>query len=140
MLRQRNEELQRSEPPDSQPPGPRQRPIDDPFGRCSTRANVARAFSQIRNLPTPYAQPEPKILRQDAGVSPTKWHLAPRKGFRDFYLKKFVSGYQPDLPEYAIFNLYDNAAGDMHRRDCAALILRPTVSEAQRSARTIDGM
>ena len=73
-------------------------------------------------------------------VSPTKWHLAHTTWFFEtFILKKFVSGYRADVPEYAyLFNSYYNAAGDMHRRDLRGLISRPTVREAQRYRSSID--
>ena len=73
-------------------------------------------------------------------VSPTKWHLAHTTWFFEtFILKKFVSGYRAEVPEYAyLFNSYYNAAGDMHRRDLRGLISRPTVSEAQRYRASID--
>ena len=67
-------------------------------------------------------------------VSPTKWHLAHTTWFFEtFVLKKWVSGYQPEIPEYAyLFNSYYNAAGDMHRRDLRGLISRPTVDQTRR--------
>ena len=73
-------------------------------------------------------------------VSPTKWHLAHTTWFFEtFILKKFVSGYRAEIPEYAyLFNSYYNAAGDMHRRDLRGLISRPTVTQAQRYRASID--
>ena len=73
-------------------------------------------------------------------VSPTKWHLAHTTWFFEtFILKKYVSGYQPEVPEYAyLFNSYYNAAGDMHRRDLRGLISRPTVDETKRYRASID--
>ena len=73
-------------------------------------------------------------------VSPTKWHLSHTTWFFEtFILKKFVSGYRAEVPQYAyLFNSYYNAAGDMHRRDLRGLISRPTVKEAQRYRRSID--
>src|ERR1043166_10157369 len=73
-------------------------------------------------------------------VSPTKWHLAHTTWFFEtFILKKWMTGYQPEIPEYAyLFNSYYNAAGDMHRRDLRGLISRPTVSEAQRYRASVD--
>ncbi len=73
-------------------------------------------------------------------VSPTKWHLAHTTWFFEtFILKKFVSGYHAEVPEYAyLFNSYYNAAGDMHRRDLRGLISRPTVKEAKRYRSSID--
>jgi len=73
-------------------------------------------------------------------VSPTKWHLAHTTWFFEtFILKKWMTGYQPEIPEYAyLFNSYYNAAGDMHRRDLRGLISRPTVAEAMRYRAGID--
>jgi len=73
-------------------------------------------------------------------VSPTKWHLAHTTWFFEtFILKKFVPGYQAEIPEYAyLFNSYYNAAGDMHRRDLRGLISRPTVSVAHRYRASVD--
>ena len=67
-------------------------------------------------------------------VSPVKWHLAHTTWFFEtFVLKKYVSGYQTVVPEYAyLFNSYYNAAGDMHRRDLRGLISRPTVEQTRR--------
>src|SRR4051794_1598412 len=67
-------------------------------------------------------------------VSPAKWHLAHTTWFFEtFVLKKWLSGYQLEVPEYAyLFNSYYNAAGDMHRRDLRGLISRPTVDETRR--------
>ena len=66
-------------------------------------------------------------------VSPAKWHLAHTTWFFEtFVLKKWVAGYQPEIPEYAyLFNSYYNAAGDMHRRDLRGLISRPTVEQTK---------
>ncbi|HEX4696840.1 MAG TPA: ergothioneine biosynthesis protein EgtB, partial [Candidatus Udaeobacter sp.] len=71
---------------------------------------------------------------------PTKWHLAHTTWFFEtFILKRFISGYRPEVPEYAyLFNSYYNAAGDMHRRDLRGLISRPTVQEAHRYRTSID--
>jgi ergothioneine biosynthesis protein EgtB len=73
-------------------------------------------------------------------VSPTKWHLAHTTWFFEtFVLKKWLPGYQSEIPEYPyLFNSYYNAAGDMHRRDLRGLISRPTVQEAQRYRASID--
>ena len=67
-------------------------------------------------------------------VSPAKWHLAHTTWFFEtFVLKKWVAGYQPEIPEYAyLFNSYYNAAGDMHRRDLRGLISRPTVDQTRK--------
>jgi ergothioneine biosynthesis protein EgtB len=73
-------------------------------------------------------------------VSPTKWHLAHTTWFFEtFILKKFLTGYRAEIPDYAyLFNSYYNAAGDMHRRDLRGLISRPTVQETQRYRTSID--
>jgi ergothioneine biosynthesis protein EgtB len=73
-------------------------------------------------------------------VSPTKWHLAHTTWFYEtFILKKWVTDYQPEVPEYAyLFNSYYNAAGDMHRRDLRGLISRPTVEETRRYRASVD--
>jgi len=73
-------------------------------------------------------------------VSPTKWHLAHTTWFFEtFILRKFVTGYRAEIPEYAyLFNSYYNAAGDMHRRDLRGLISRPTVSQALRYRASVD--
>jgi ergothioneine biosynthesis protein EgtB len=73
-------------------------------------------------------------------VSPTKWHLAHTTWFFEtFILKKFLTGYRAEIPEYGyLFNSYYNAAGDMHRRDLRGLISRPTVQETQRYRASID--
>ncbi len=67
-------------------------------------------------------------------VSPAKWHLAHTTWFFEtFILKKWVTGYQDAVPEYAyLFNSYYNAAGTMHRRDLRGLISRPTVEETKK--------
>ncbi len=74
-------------------------------------------------------------------VSPTKWHLAHTTWFFEtFILKKWLTGYQPAVPQYAfLFNSYYNAAGEMHRRDLRGLISRPTVEETRYYRSSIDG-
>jgi ergothioneine biosynthesis protein EgtB len=74
------------------------------------------------------------VVQSMPDVSPAKWHLAHTTWFFEtFVLKKWVRGYQPEVPEYAyLFNSYYNAAGDMHRRDLRGLISRPTVDETRR--------
>lgn len=73
-------------------------------------------------------------------VSPTKWHLAHTTWFFEtFILKKWVSDYRAEVPEYAyLFNSYYNAAGEMHRRDLRGLISRPTVEDTRRYRSSID--
>ena len=110
----------------------------------STRAGRLLArFRQIRNFTTALCanlEPEDFVVQSMPDVSPTKWHLAHTTWFFEtFILKKFVSGYHADVPEYAyLFNSYYNAAGDMHRRDLRGLISRPTVRDAQRYRASID--
>src|SRR3989440_6722207 len=102
-----------------------------------TRFRDVRDFSKLlcRNL-----EPEDCVVQSMPDVSPTKWHLAHTTWFFEtFILKKWVPGYQSEIPEYAyLFNSYYNAAGDMHRRDLRGLISRPTVTEAQRYRTSID--
>jgi len=118
-------------------------------GRSRLDASPTRAerllarFHQIRNFTSALCanlEPEDFVVQSMPDVSPTKWHLAHTTWFFEtFILKKFVSGYHADVPEYAyLFNSYYNAAGDMHRRDLRGLISRPTVREAQRYRSSID--
>src|SRR5262249_26715605 len=98
---------------------------------------------QIRNFTDTLCaglESEDCVVQSMPDVSPTKWHLAHTTWFFEtFMLKKFSSGYRPEIPEYAyLFNSYYNAAGDMHRRDLRGLISRPTVREAQRYRASID--
>ena len=100
-------------------------------------------FHQIRNFTDALCaglEPEDCVVQSMPDVSPTKWHLAHTTWFFEtFILKKFVSGYRAEIPEYAyLFNSYYNAAGDMHRRDLRGLISRPTVSQAQRYRASVD--
>jgi ergothioneine biosynthesis protein EgtB len=110
----------------------------------STRAESLLArFHQIRNFTNALCanlEPEDFVVQSMPDVSPTKWHIAHTTWFFEtFILKKFVSGYHAEVPEYAyLFNSYYNAAGDMHRRDLRGLISRPTVKEAQRYRSSID--
>jgi ergothioneine biosynthesis protein EgtB len=110
----------------------------------STRSERLLArFHEIRNFTTALCanlEPEDFVVQSMPDVSPTKWHLAHTTWFFEtFILKKFVSGYHADVPEYAyLFNSYYNAAGDMHRRDLRGLISRPTVREARRYRSSID--
>jgi ergothioneine biosynthesis protein EgtB len=84
--------------------------------------------------------PEDCVVQSMPEVSPAKWHLAHTTWFFEtFILKKWLSGYQPDVPQYAfLFNSYYNAAGDMHRRDLRGLISRPTLQETKRYRSSID--
>ena len=104
---------------------------------------LRRRFHQIRKFTNSLCvglEPEDCVVQSMPDVSPTKWHLAHTAWFFEtFILKKFVSEYQAEIPEYAyLFNSYYNAAGDMHRRDLRGLISRPTVTEAQRYRDSID--
>ena len=120
-----------------------------PAGRSRLNASSTRAerllarFHQIRNFTNALCanlEPEDFVVQSMPDVSPTKWHVAHTTWFFEtFILKKFVSAYHADVPEYAyLFNSYYNAAGDMHRRDLRGLISRPTVREAQRYRSSID--
>jgi ergothioneine biosynthesis protein EgtB len=105
--------------------------------------NLRDRFHQIRKFTNALCadlEPEDCVVQSMPDVSPTKWHLAHTTWFFEtFILKKFVSGYRAEIPEYAyLFNSYYNAAGDMHRRDLRGLISRPTVGEAQRYRASID--
>ncbi|MDQ2867630.1 MAG: ergothioneine biosynthesis protein EgtB [Verrucomicrobiota bacterium] len=101
------------------------------------RFRATRDFSRLlaRDL-----EPEDCVVQSMPDVSPTKWHLAHTTWFFEtFILKKFATGYQPAIPEYAyLFNSYYNAAGSMHRRDLRGLISRPTVAESFRYRENID--
>jgi ergothioneine biosynthesis protein EgtB len=110
----------------------------------STRAEYLLArFHEIRNFTNALSanlEPEDFVVQSMPDVSPTKWHIAHTTWFFEtFILKKFISGYHADVPEYAyLFNSYYNAAGDMHRRDLRGLISRPTVREARRYRSSVD--
>ena len=109
----------------------------------AAEALLAR-FHEVRDFTvrlTSGLAPEDCVVQSMADVSPTKWHLAHTTWFFEtFVLKKWLRGYQSQIPEYAyLFNSYYNAAGDMHRRDLRGLISRPTVAEAQRYRASIDG-
>jgi ergothioneine biosynthesis protein EgtB len=100
-------------------------------------------FHEVRTFTTQLCrglEPEDCVVQSIPDVSPTKWHIAHTTWFFEtFILKKWVPGYQSEIPEYAyLFNSYYNAAGDMHRRDLRGLISRPTVKEAQRYRSSID--
>src|SRR5882762_10797783 len=112
--------------------------------RGISRAESLRMrFRDVRDfskLLTRDLEAEDCVVQSIPDVSPTKWHLAHTTWFFEtFVLKKFVTGYQSEIPEYAyLFNSYYNAAGDMHRRDLRGLISRPTVREAQRYRTSVD--
>ena len=100
-------------------------------------------FHQVREFTNALCvglEPEDCVVQSMPDVSPTKWHLAHTTWFFEtFILKKFVSRYRAEIPEYAyLFNSYYNAAGDMHRRDLRGLISRPTVRQAQRYRASVD--
>jgi ergothioneine biosynthesis protein EgtB len=101
------------------------------------RFHAVRDFS--RKL-TEHLAPEDCVVQSMPDVSPTKWHLAHTTWFFEtFVLKKWIAGYQSEVPEYAyLFNSYYNAAGDMHRRDLRGLISRPTVHESFRFRESIN--
>jgi ergothioneine biosynthesis protein EgtB len=111
-------------------------------GRARVEGLRAR-FHQVRNFTNTLCsrlEPEDYVVQSMPDVSPTKWHLAHTTWFFEtFILKKFFTGYRPEIPEYAyLFNSYYNAAGNMHRRDLRGLISRPTVQETQRYRASID--
>jgi len=111
-------------------------------GAARVESLLAR-FHQIRDFTNSLCaglEPEDCVVQSMPDVSPTKWHLAHTTWFFEtFILKKFSSGYRPEIPQYAyLFNSYYNAAGDMHRRDLRGLISRPTVTEAQRYRASVD--
>jgi ergothioneine biosynthesis protein EgtB len=117
--------------------------------RSNLKSNAGRVesllgrFQQIRNFTDTLCsglKPEDYVVQSMPDVSPTKWHLAHTTWFFEtFILKKFLTGYRAEIPEYAyLFNSYYNAAGDMHRRDLRGLISRPTVQETQRYRASID--
>jgi len=111
---------------------------------ASERAQTLLArFHEVRNFTVELCrdlEPEDCVVQSIPDVSPTKWHLAHTTWFFEtFVLKKWLPGYQSEIPEYAyLFNSYYNAAGDMHRRDLRGLISRPTVKEARRYRSSID--
>jgi ergothioneine biosynthesis protein EgtB len=107
-----------------------------------SQALLAR-FREVRNFTSQLCAnlaPEDCVVQSMPDVSPTKWHMAHTTWFFEtFVLKKWLPGYQPEIPEYAyLFNSYYNAAGAMHRRDLRGLISRPTVAEAHRYRASID--
>ena len=68
-------------------------------------------FHQIRDFTNSLCtglEPEDFVVQSMPDVSPTKWHLAHTTWFFEtFTLKKFVRGYQSEIPEYAyLFNSY----------------------------------
>ncbi|HEX4652803.1 MAG TPA: ergothioneine biosynthesis protein EgtB [Candidatus Udaeobacter sp.] len=117
---------------------------DRPLRERATRVEQLRGrFHEVRRFTDALCaglEPEDYVVQSMPDVSPTKWHLAHTTWFFEtFILKKFVSRYRPEIPEYAyLFNSYYNAAGDMHRRDLRGLISRPTVQEAHRYRTSID--
>jgi len=114
-----------------------------PASAGSRTERLLQRFHEIRDFTTmlsAHLAPEDCVVQSMPDVSPTKWHLAHTTWFFEtFILKKWLSGYQPEVPEYAfLFNSYYNAAGDMHRRDLRGLISRPTVDETRRYRSSID--
>jgi ergothioneine biosynthesis protein EgtB len=111
-------------------------------GLSPAQSLLAR-FHDVRNftdLLSADLAPEDCVVQSMPEVSPTKWHLAHTTWFFEtFILKKWMPGYQPEVPQYAyLFNSYYNAAGDMHRRDLRGLISRPTVDETRKYRSSID--
>lgn len=112
-------------------------------GCDSAARDLLARFREVRDFSTRLARdlaPEDCVVQSMPDVSPTKWHLAHTTWFFEtFVVKKWISGYQSEVPEYAyLFNSYYNAAGDMHRRDLRGLISRPTVADSQRYRWAID--
>jgi ergothioneine biosynthesis protein EgtB len=109
----------------------------------SPAQSLLARFHEVRNftdLLSADLAPEDCVVQSMPEVSPTKWHLAHTTWFFEtFILKKWLPGYQPEVPQYAyLFNSYYNAAGDMHRRDLRGLISRPTVEETRKYRSSID--
>ena len=104
---------------------------DQPSRDLASRFLKTREFTESL---TADLAPEDCVVQSMPDVSPAKWHLAHTTWFFEtFVLKKWLDGYQPEIPEYAfLFNSYYNAAGDMHRRDLRGLISRPTVDQTRR--------
>lgn len=108
-------------------------------GRDELLAHFRRVRAFTENLIRDLAA-EDCVVQSMPEVSPTKWHLAHTTWFFEtFILKKWLTGYQPLVPEYAyLFNSYYNAAGDMHRRDLRGLISRPTVDETKKYRTSVE--
>jgi len=116
------------------------RPV--PTGLSRGQSLLAR-FHEVRDFTSRLCAglaPEDFVVQSMPDVSPTKWHLAHTTWFFEtFILKKWLTGYQPAVPQYAfLFNSYYNAAGEMHRRDLRGLISRPTVEETRYYRSSID--
>ncbi len=112
-------------------------------GASSRARDLLQRFQQVRNFTSQLCSelaPEDCVVQSMPDVSPAKWHMAHTTWFFEtFVIKKWVPGYQPEVPEYAyLFNSYYNAAGDMHRRDLRGLISRPTVQETHRYRASVD--
>jgi len=112
-------------------------------GIPSRAEQLLARFHEVRNFTTRLCQslaPEDYVVQSMPDVSPTKWHLAHTTWFFEtFILKKWVTSYRPEVPQYTyLFNSYYNAAGDMHRRDLRGLISRPTVDETHRYRSSVD--
>jgi len=112
-------------------------------GIPSRAEQLLARFHEVRNFTTRLCEnlaPEDYVVQSMPDVSPTKWHLAHTTWFFEtFILKKWVTSYRPEVPQYAyLFNSYYNAAGDMHRRDLRGLISRPTVDETHRYRSSVD--
>jgi ergothioneine biosynthesis protein EgtB len=117
--------------------------VDQAAVASSRGARLLSRFHEVRDFSDSLCAelaPEDCVVQSMPDVSPTKWHLAHTTWFFEtFILKKWLPGYQSEVPEYAyLFNSYYNAAGSMHRRDLRGLISRPTVAEAQRFRAAID--
>ncbi len=113
-------------------------------GTSSRRQALRQRFHQVRDFTSDLCAglaAEDCVVQSMPDVSPAKWHMAHTTWFFEtFVLKKWISSYQSEVPQYAyLFNSYYNAAGDMHRRDLRGLISRPTVEETHRYRASIDG-
>ena len=112
-------------------------------GIPSRAEQLLARFHEVRNFTTRLCEslaPEDYVVQSMPDVSPTKWHLAHTTWFFEtFILKKWMTAYRAEIPQYAyLFNSYYNAAGDMHRRDLRGLISRPTVDETHRYRSSVD--
>jgi len=112
-------------------------------GISSRAEQLLARFHEVRNFTTRLCEslaPEDCVVQSMPDVSPTKWHVAHTTWFFEtFILKKWVTSYRAEVPQYAyLFNSYYNAAGDMHRRDLRGLISRPTVQETHRYRSSVD--
>jgi len=114
-------------------------------GRAPSTAqeSPASAYQRVRATSTRYCKPlstEDFVVQSMPDVSPTKWHLAHTSWFFEtFILQKFLKGYRPFCPDYAVlFNSYYNAVGEQFPRPRRGLLSRPTVEEVLRYREYVD--